>query len=159
MTIRSRALFAPAFGIVVGLTGLLLATTAHAAGIDVGMDQGHVLTFDGPVKTVFVGNSAIADVTVIDPHHALVLGRNFGTTNVVALDAKGRETLNQLVNVMERPGSAVTLQRGAAKSTLNCNPTRCETTPTPGDDASHFVAMNGEVDMREQTNVKAVSGR
>ena len=114
MTIRSRALFAPPFGIIAGLTGLLLATTAHAAGSDVGMDQGHVLTFDGPVKTVFVGNSAIADVTVIDPHHALVLGRNFGTTNVVALDAKGRETLNQLVNVMERPGSAVTLQRGAA---------------------------------------------
>ena len=159
MTIRSRALFAPAFGIVVGLTGLLLATTAHAAGIDVGMDQGHVLTFNAPVKTVFVGNSAIADVTVIDPNHALILGRNFGTTNVVALDAKGRETVNQLVTVMERPGSAVTLQRGAAKSTLNCNPTRCETTPTPGDDASHFISMNGEVDMREQTNVKAVSGR
>ena len=159
MTIRSRALFAPAFGIVVGLTGLLLATTAHAAGIDVGIDQGRILTFDGPVKTVFVGNSVIADVTVIDPNHALILGRNFGTTNVVALDAKGRETLNQLVTVMERPGSAVTLQRGANKSTLNCNPTRCETTPTPGDDPSHFIPQAQEVEKREETNVKAVNDR
>src|SRR4029077_16452761 len=108
MTIRSRALFAPAFGIIAGLTGLLLATTAHAAGIDVGMDQGHILTFNGPVKTVLVGNSAIADVTVIDPNHAVILGRNFATTNVVALDAKGRETFNEQVNVMERTGSAVT---------------------------------------------------
>src|SRR5258708_33223515 len=159
MTIRSRGLFALAFGIIAGLTGLLLATTTHAAGIDVGMDQGHVVTFNEPVKTVFVGNSAIADVTVIDPNHALILGRNFGTTNVVALDAKGRETVNQLVTVMERPGSAVTLQRGANKSTLNCNPTRCETTPTPVDDPSHFLAHNQEIDMRESTNVKAVNDR
>ena len=159
MTLHPRALFAPAFGIIAGLTGLLLATTAHAAGIDVGMDQGRILTFDGPVKTVFVGNSAIADVTVIDPNHVVILGRNFGTTNVVALDAKGRETLNQQVTVMERTGSAVTLQRGTNKSTLNCNPTRCETTPTPGDDPSHFIPQAQEVDKREDTNVKAVSGR
>jgi len=159
MTIRSRALFAPAFGTIAGLTGLLLATTAHAAGIDVGMDQGHILTFNAPVKTVLVGNSAIADVTVIDPYHAVILGRNFGTTNVVALDDKGRETVNQLVTVMERSGTAVTLQRGAAKSTLNCNPTRCETTPTPGDDPNHYLPQAQEVDKREDTNVKAASDR
>ena len=101
----------------------------------------------------------IADVTVIDPNHVFVLGRNFGTTNVVALDAKGRETVNTQVTVMERPGSTVTLQRGAAKSTLNCNPIRCESTPTPGDDLSHFDPVAKEVDSREATNVKAASGQ
>ena len=158
MTLRPL-LFAPTFGVLAGLTGLFLATTAHAAGIEVALDQVRILTFDGPVKTVFVGNPVIADITVIDPNHAFILGRNFGTTNVVALDAKGRETLNQQVTVMERPGSAVTLQRGAAKSTLNCNPTRCETTPTPGVDSSHFAGMAGEVDSRETTNVKAANGQ
>jgi hypothetical protein len=32
-----------------------------------------VLTFKTPVKTVFVGNPVIADITVIDPMHVFIL--------------------------------------------------------------------------------------
>ena len=159
MTLRPRALFAPTLGILAGLTGLFLATTANAAEIEVALDQVRILTFDGPVKTVFVGNPVIADITVIDPNHVFILGKNFGTTNVVALDAKGRETLNEQITVRERPGSAVTLQRGTAKTTLNCNATRCETTPTPGDDTERFATVSGQIDNRESANVKAASGQ
>ena len=159
MTIRPRTVFAPTFGILAGLTGLFLASSAHAAGIEVALDQVRILTFNGPVKTVFVGNPVIADITVIDPNHVFILGKNYGTTNVVALDAKGRETLNEQVTVLERPGSAVTLQRGADKTTLNCNSTRCENTPTPGDDEHHFAAVSGQIDNRESANVKAASGQ
>jgi hypothetical protein len=159
MTIRPRAIFVPTFGIVAGLTGLFLATSAHAAGIDVALDQVRILTFDGPVKTVFVGNPVIADITVIDPTHVFILGKNFGTTNVVALDAKGRETLNEQITVLERTGSAVTLQRGATKRTLNCTSERCESTPTPGDDAENYAAVSGQIDRRESANAKAAAGQ
>ena len=159
MTIRPRAVFAPTFGIIAGLTGLFLATSAPAAGIEVALDQVRVLTFNGPVKTVFVGNPVIADITVIDPTHVFILGKNFGTTNVVALDAKGRETLNEQVTVLERPGSAVTLQRGASKTTLNCNSTRCEASPTPGDDTERFATVSGQIDNRESSSIKAASGQ
>jgi len=159
MTNRPRAFFAPTFGILAGLTGLFLASSAHAAGIEVALDQVRILTFNGPVKTVFVGNPVIADITVIDPNHVFILDKNFGTTNVVALDAKGRETLNEQVTVLERPGSAVTLQRGAAKTTLNCNAARCETTPTPGDDTERFATVSGQIDNRESANVKAANGQ
>jgi Flp pilus assembly secretin CpaC len=159
MTLRPRTVFAPTFGIVAGLAGLLLASAAHAAGIEVALDQVRILTFDGPVKTVFVGNPVIADITVIDPNHVFILGKNFGTTNVVALDAKGRETLNEQVTVLERPGSAVTLQRGASKTTLNCNSTRCESSPTPGDDEQRFGAVNAQIDSHEASSVKAANGQ
>src|SRR5258706_759291 len=159
MTIRPRALFAPAFGILAGLTGLLLATTAaHAAGIEVALDQVRILTFAGPVKTVFVGNPVIADITVIDPNHVFILGKNFGTTNVVALDAKGRETLNEQITVLERPGSTVTLQRGATKRTLNCTSARCESAPTPGDETENYAIVSGQIESREASSLKAASG-
>ena len=159
MTIRPRTVFAPAFGIIAGLTGLFLANSAQAAGIEVALDQVRVLTFNGPVKTVFVGNPVIADITVIDPTHVFILGKNFGTTNVVALDAKGRETLNEQITVLERPGSAVTLQRGAAKTTLNCTSARCELAPTPGDDTERFGTVSGQIDARESSSAKAASGQ
>src|SRR5258706_16202296 len=160
MTIRPRALFAPAFGILAGLTGLFLATTAaRADGIEVPLDQVRILTFVGPVKTVFVGNPVIADITVIDPTHVFILGKNFGTTNVVALDAKGRETVNEQVTVLERPGSTVTLQRGAGRVTLNCSSARCEETPTPGDDTEHYATVSGQIDNRESSSLKAANGQ
>src|SRR5258708_3143706 len=131
MTNRPRTVFAPTFGIIGGLTGLFMATSAHAAGIEVALDQVRILTFNGPVKTVFVGNPVIADITVIDPNHVFILGKNFGTTNVVALDAKGRETLNEQITVLERPGSTVTLHRGASNRTLNCTSPPHNAAPTP----------------------------
>ena len=160
MTIRSRAFLAPTFGVIAGLTGLLLASSAaHAAGIEVALDQVRIVTFNAPVKTVFVGNPVIADITVIDPTHVFILGKNFGTTNVVALDAKGRETVNEQVTVLERPGSTVTLQRGAGRTTLNCSSARCESTPTPGDDAERFSSVSGQIDNRETASTKAASGQ
>jgi Flp pilus assembly secretin CpaC len=160
MTIRSRAFLAPTFGVVAGLTGLLLASSAaRADGIEVPLDQVRILTFNGPVKTVFVGNPVIADITVIDPTHVFILGKNFGTTNVVALDAKGRETVNEQITVLERPGSTVTLQRGAGRVTLNCSSARCEATPTPGDDSERYATVSGQIDNRETASIKAASGQ
>jgi Flp pilus assembly secretin CpaC len=160
MTIRSRAFFAPTCGVIAGLTGLLLASSpARAAGIEVPLDQVRIVTFNGPVKTVFVGNPLIADITVIDPTHVFILGKNFGTTNVVALDAKGRETVNEQITVLERPGSTVTLQRGAGRVTLNCSSAHCEATPTPGDDSERYSAVSGQIDNRESASVKAASGQ
>jgi Flp pilus assembly secretin CpaC len=134
-----------ALGVVAGLSGFLsVAPIAFAADIEVPLDQVRVLTFQAPVKTVFVGNPVIADVTVIDPMHVFILGKNFGTTNVVALDSMGRESMNEQVTVLARPGSTVTVQRGASKMTLNCNSMRCEAQPTPGDDTAPYDAVAGQ---------------
>lgn len=148
-----------AFGVVAGLCGLFVGSVAMADSLEIPLDQVHVIAFKSPIKTVFVGNPVIADVTVIDPTHVFLLGKNFGITNLIALDSSGHEFFNEQVTVLERPGSTVTLQRGAGKTTLNCNSSRCEAAPTPGDDGMPYDAVTGQVDKRETLNAKAASGQ
>lgn len=149
----------PTLGVLAGLSGLFAGSMALADSLEIPLDQVHVLAFKAPVKTVFMGNPVIADVTVIDPMHVFLLGKNFGTTNLVALDDKGHEFFNEQVTVLDRPGSTVTVQRGAAKTTLNCTSTRCEAAPTPGDENVPYEAVTGQMEKREALNAKAGSGQ
>lgn len=73
------------------------ASPALAGGIAVPMDEVRTISFDRPISTVYVGNPAIADVTMIDSTHAFILGKSFGATNLLALDAKGTQVSNQHV--------------------------------------------------------------
>jgi hypothetical protein len=124
-----RRSFAAAFALV------LTSQTALAAnGVLVPMDEARTVTFTKPAVTVYVGNPSIADVNMVDPHHAFVLGKEFGTTNVIALDQTGHEIANIYVSVSENRGSAVTLFRGPAQVTLACGGPRCQRSPTPGDE-------------------------
>ena len=158
MTIGRLLHSKPTLGFLAGFASLTLAASAsYADDIRIPLDQVHVLEFKAPVKTVFVGNPVIADITVIDPMHVFILGKNFGTTNLVALDAMGRETANDQITVLERPGSAVNLQRGVGKTTLICTADHCEATPTPGDESARFDALTGQVDRREAQSLKAAT--
>jgi hypothetical protein len=146
-------------GTVAGCFGLLAGSGAWAENVEVPLDQVHVLAFKAPVKTVFVGNPVIADITVIDPTHVFILGKNFGTTNLIALDDKGHEFFNEQVVVLERPGTTVTLQRGANKITLNCDTARCQAAPTPGDENTPYDAVTAQMEKRESLSAKAASGQ
>ena len=91
----------------------LTATQALAAGtVSVPMDEVRTVTFPRPVTTVFMGNSTIADVNLVDSRHAFVLGKVFGTTNLIALDSSGHEISNVYVAVPETRGSTVTVFHG-----------------------------------------------
>jgi hypothetical protein len=150
----------PAFAFLAGLAALTAAAPlGYAAEIRIPLDQVRIITFQKPVKTVFVGNPVIADITVIDPLHVFLLGKNFGTTNIVALDGTGHETANEQITVLDRPGSVVTLQRGPGQTTLNCTSSRCEAAPTPGDEPTPFAAVTGEIDRREALSLKAAGGQ
>jgi hypothetical protein len=118
---------------------LAAAGCANAApkGSDVALalDEVHTLTFKSPIATVYVGNPAIADVTMIDARHAFVQGKGYGRTNIVALNRDNVQVFNTHVTVTgNEGGGTVTLNRGAQRVTLNCAGGRCEPTPTPGDD-------------------------
>ncbi|HWM60784.1 MAG TPA: pilus assembly protein N-terminal domain-containing protein [Rhizomicrobium sp.] len=136
-----RALFAAA---------LLAATApAYAAGkndaVALALDEVHTLTFRAPVATVYVGNPAIADVTMIDSRHAFVQGKGYGRTNIVALNRDNVQVFNTHVTVTGNDdGGTVTLNRGAQRVTLNCAGGRCEPTPMPGDDQKAYDAANAQ---------------
>lgn len=118
---------------VVGLTSF----EASAAGFMVEVNQSRALKLDEPAAAVMVGNPAIADVTVLGPQLIYVLGRSYGKTNFVALDAKGKQISAFDVNVVAQTNSTVTLTRGAGQLTYNCTP-RCERIVALGDEPEAF---------------------
>src|SRR6201996_6085178 len=75
-------------------------------GFTVSMDEARIITFPQPVATVFVGTPTIADITVIDSRHAYLLGKTFGVTNMIGLDADRNTVMNRTVAVTNRSGSA-----------------------------------------------------
>jgi len=134
----------------------LVGTSALAAGgIIVPMDEVRTVTFLRPAATVYVGNPEIADVNMVDAHHAFVLGKAFGTTNVIALDNTGREVSNTYVSVSENRGSAVTLFRGPAQVTMACGGPRCQISPTPGD--AHYKDDISDVGAHHELGAKSGS--
>ena len=145
-----------------------IATRAHADEIRVPLDNARPVTFSTPMRMVSIGNPAIADITVIDRTHILILGKTYGATNIIALDAEGREAVNDQVIVTDRPGASVTVQRGIARTTLMCTPEHCEVAPAPGDDATSgqqrladppYDAVTAQADKRESAGTRAAGGK
>jgi Flp pilus assembly secretin CpaC len=145
----------------------LLATTllaAFAASADAGgalsvpLDEVRVLSFAKPVATLFVGNPAVADVTIIDNRHAFVQGKSFGATNIVALDAAGRQIANQHIVVAGSGAAVVTLQKGANQTTYACAASRCQPSPAPGDGRDSYDAASDQIAKHQALLAKAAAG-
>ena len=134
------------------LAAAFVASTgfAHAApkgeGVALALDEVRTLTFKDPIATIYVGNPAIADVTMIDARHAFVQGKSYGRTNIVALDKLNTQVFDTHVSVAGgEGGGTVTLNRGAQRVTLSCAGGRCEPAPTPGDDQKSYDVQNTEL--------------
>jgi hypothetical protein len=112
------------------------------AGLGVTIDQARLVAFPKPVKTVFVGNPTVVDVSMIDSQHAFLLGKTFGVTNMIALAADGNQISNQQVTVLNN-GAAVTINRGADQFNYMCTHAHCETAPRPGDPAPFVSNTEG----------------
>jgi Flp pilus assembly secretin CpaC len=143
--------------IAAAFTLALLSTPAFAEGVSVPMDEVRTVTFARPVATVFVGNSVVADVNMIDSHHAFVVGKAFGTTNLIALDSNGREVSNTYVSVSETRGATVTLLKGSAQLTMSCGGPRCEVAPIPGD--AKFKDDYNDVTTHHDVRTKTAQGQ
>lgn len=130
---------------------------AFGAGIVVHLDEARTISFERAIATVYVGNPAIADVTMIDSTHAFILGKSFGATNLLALDARGNQISDQPVAVVGRPDSMVTLNLGASQMTYACGASRCETTPTPGDAKDPYDTELSQASAHQDFGTKAAS--
>lgn len=139
------------------LLGSVASSGALAAELSVPMDEVRMVEFGKPVSTVYVGNPAIADVTVIDSRHVFLLGRNFGSTNLIALGQDGRQVANTHVTVFNRGGSTVTVQRGPNSVTYACANAQCRAAPLPGDAQAAFDSVTGQADKHAEQSIKAAS--
>lgn len=141
-------------------SALLLCTAAapaFASDVGVPMDEVRIVTFKQPVATVFMGNTTIADVNMIDARHAFILGKTFGETNMIALNGSGHQVANDHVTVFGRRMGMVTLNKGANQYNFTCTKAHCETQPVPGDEKQYFDATHGAVATHEDMGVKSAS--
>jgi hypothetical protein len=134
-----------------------LAAPAFAADVSVPMDEVRMVAFNRPVATLYMGNTTIADVNMIDSRHAFVLGKTFGETNLIALGPDGREVSNQHITVFGRRVGMVTLNRGPAQYNYTCTKAHCETQPVPGDVKTYFDDTHGAIQTHEDMGEKAAS--
>ena len=152
MTNSVRSLALPA--IAAALFTAFAAQAANVQEVSIFMDEARLVSLPKAAKTVFTGNALIADATVVDPNHVFVSGRNFGTTNLVAVDGEGHVISNIPVAVLERAGVRVTVTRANERRTFGCDTGRCEVTPTPGDEYAWYRDQHNEVDLRLASSLK-----
>jgi Flp pilus assembly secretin CpaC len=108
------------------VTGLLPQfVQAQDEMLRVYMDHARILKLDRAVSKVIVGNAQVADVTVADPKTIVLTGRNFGTTNIVLLDADGNAIVDERILVSIDEGNTVRVYRQTDRSVLSCTP-NCE---------------------------------
>ena len=116
--------------------GLALAGPAFAT-VNVRLDQNTVMDLRGPAGTVLIGDPAVVDVNLISPRRIAILGRGYGSTNVIITDRMGHVIFQQEVEVSRPSSNRVSIYRGGLVANFTCSPT-CERTPTPGEDQSVY---------------------
>ncbi len=106
---------------------LLSAGQALAATITtVDLNQSRRVMLHGAAANVFVADPAVADVTMIDSHSVIVLGKGYGVTQVLVTDHAGHTLLDSVVAVVGSDAGRVTVYRGEAAQDYHCS-SRCET--------------------------------
>lgn len=120
------ASFAALFAIVATALGLSSPAAAQDDDIGVFINYARVLKIDRPVSKVIIGNPEIADIAVSDPQTVVLTGRNFGTTNLVILDAAGNALVDEKVVVSRNAEDSLRIYRNTDPNLLTCTPT-CET--------------------------------
>lgn len=113
----------------------VLATPAEAASeIVINADQAKIISVPGQPGMVVVGNPTIADVTV-KGDQVVLMGRNYGVTNLIILDREGNQLAALDVTVQITDKNAVHVFKAGGRMSLACAP-MCEQTLQVGDDPS-----------------------
>jgi Flp pilus assembly secretin CpaC len=118
---------------------LALSGVAAAEDITVMTDETTLIKLAGKPGTVAVGNPSIADAT-IENGHLFVIGRSFGSTNLIVLDTNGKQLVDLSINVQAGGGNNVALFGAGIRKSMMCAPL-CEATVQPGDE----VAYSGNI--------------
>jgi Flp pilus assembly secretin CpaC len=119
---------------------------AQSDRIVINLDQAQVLKVPEGVSTLVVGNPLIADVSVQSGGMAVITGKGYGTTNLVALDRSG-QVLEQKTIQVQSPRDSVVIYRGVERESYSCAP-RCERRITLGDSNDFFVSTLGQTGQR-----------
>lgn len=122
-------------GGIVAASALVLASATAAAAqqapLEVGIHQVSQVRLNAAAGSVIVANPNIADVTVTDARTLFITGKDYGVTQVVAVDALGRPLFQRQVVVAPAANNAVRVWRGGAATEVACGSTCAPAPRTP----------------------------
>jgi Flp pilus assembly secretin CpaC len=146
-------------GLVFAAALAVLPSPAMAASdVTLNADQAKIIFVSGQPGTVVVGNPSIADVTV-QGDRIVLMGRNYGVTNLIILDRDGNQLAALDVTVQITDKNAVHVYKAGGRTSLTCAPT-CEQTLQVGDDGAKVFdpltrQMQTKSDLASGTAAKA----
>jgi len=108
------------------------------------VDQAKIVKLPERTATLVIGNPLIADAVVQPGGIAVITGKSYGATNLVALDRTGATLLDSSLQVMGPADKVVLVYRGIERETYSCMP-NCERRTTVGDSAGYFTANLNQV--------------
>jgi pilus assembly protein CpaC len=74
--------------------------------IDLAVGEGRLVRFDGPVDSVFIADSSVADVRVVSADVVYVYGKKSGTTNLIATSVEQRIRAQVQLRISTNPQPA-----------------------------------------------------
>jgi Flp pilus assembly secretin CpaC len=90
-----------------------------------------------------VGNPLIADLSIERGGIAVVTGKSYGATNVIAMDRTGAVLMEKTIEVTGPSDNIVVVYRGISRETYSCMPD-CSRRITLGDFPEYFDKTLGE---------------
>jgi Flp pilus assembly secretin CpaC len=100
----------------------LSATAAMAAdgAMTVQLKESHRIVLSGPAANIVIGDPSVADVAMLDNHSVIVMGKGYGSTDILVLDRAGHTLLDSEVTVVAPNAGRVTVYRGASPTEFSC---------------------------------------
>jgi len=133
------------FALILTIASFAFGTPGLAAqSIKVTVDQARIMRLSTPAQTIIIGNPIIADVNIQDGQILVVMGKNSGVTNMIALDDQGREIASFDIIVESRGNNSLTLYKGSARISMNCSP-NCERSLNVGDGGANFEQIEKQI--------------
>ena len=125
--------------------------SAKAETVNIVLDQARLLKLPERVATIVIGNPAVADGSLQSGGLLVVTGKGYGTTNMIALDARGNALAEYTLNVGAPNEGRVTIYRGVERETWSCVP-NCQRSIMLGDSQAYFDAAIGQIGARNGTS-------
>jgi hypothetical protein len=138
---------APRFAFLACAIAFASIAPAKAETVNIVLDQASLLKLPEKVATIVIGNPAVADGSLQSGGLLVVTGKGYGTTNLIALDARGNAITEYTLNVSGPKEGRVTIYRGVERETWSCVP-KCERSIVLGDSQAYFDAAVGQIGTR-----------
>ncbi|MBB4304647.1 plastocyanin [Rhodobium orientis] len=149
-----------ASAIILGFLVLATASSAPALAkepIFASVDRAKVMHIEGGADTIIVGNPAIADAVMHDANTLIIVGRGYGSTNLIVLNVDNEPIADETIIVRPNETSMVTVQRRGARYSYTCAPD-CAPAPMPGDQVDYFDNTGKQTLQRNEAAQAAATG-